>query len=125
MQSRPLTGLRVVEVAMFAPDATGMHLADLGAEVIKVEAPGLGDPARLLPLDLDPRTIPECGFVGRRVVRAALPTREHLPHERGLSHLTRAGNDLDEAAGLAQPIRQSIRLCSGKHPLIRFTHYVE
>lgn len=33
---------------MFAPDATGMHLADLGADVIKVEQPGLGDPARLL-----------------------------------------------------------------------------
>lgn len=48
MKSRPLAGLRVVEVAMFAPDATGMHLADLGAEVIKVEEPGLGDPARLL-----------------------------------------------------------------------------
>ncbi len=43
-----LEGVRVVEVAMFAPDALGMHLADLGAEVIKVEAPGLGDPARLL-----------------------------------------------------------------------------
>jgi crotonobetainyl-CoA:carnitine CoA-transferase CaiB-like acyl-CoA transferase len=43
-----LDGVRVVEVAMFAPDATGMHLADLGAEVIKVEQPGLGDPARLL-----------------------------------------------------------------------------
>jgi len=48
MKSRPLTGLRVIEVAMFAPDATGMHLADLGAEVLKVEEPGLGDPARLL-----------------------------------------------------------------------------
>jgi crotonobetainyl-CoA:carnitine CoA-transferase CaiB-like acyl-CoA transferase len=48
MQGLPLSGLRVVEVAMFAPDATGMHLADLGAEVIKVEEPGLGDPARLL-----------------------------------------------------------------------------
>lgn len=43
-----LTGVRIVEVAMFAPDAVGMHLADLGAEVIKVETPGLGDPARLL-----------------------------------------------------------------------------
>jgi len=43
-----LDGVRVIEVAMFAPDALGMHLADLGAEVIKVEAPGIGDPARLL-----------------------------------------------------------------------------
>jgi crotonobetainyl-CoA:carnitine CoA-transferase CaiB-like acyl-CoA transferase len=43
-----LDGVRVIEVAMFAPDATGMHLADLGAEVIKVEPPGIGDPARLL-----------------------------------------------------------------------------
>ena len=48
MPAKLLDGVRVVEVAMFAPDATGMHLADLGAEVIKVEQPGLGDPARLL-----------------------------------------------------------------------------
>jgi crotonobetainyl-CoA:carnitine CoA-transferase CaiB-like acyl-CoA transferase len=48
MSPKPLDGVRVVEVAMFAPDATGMHLADLGADVIKVEQPGLGDPARLL-----------------------------------------------------------------------------
>src|SRR4051812_19646159 len=43
-----LAGVRVVEVAMFAPDAAGMHLADLGADVIKVEQPGVGDPARRL-----------------------------------------------------------------------------
>ncbi len=48
MQGGLLDGLRVIEVAMFAPDATGMHLADLGAHVIKVEQPGIGDPARLL-----------------------------------------------------------------------------
>lgn len=44
----PLSGFRIVEFSMFAPDGVGMHLADLGAEVIKVEAPQIGDPARLL-----------------------------------------------------------------------------
>jgi crotonobetainyl-CoA:carnitine CoA-transferase CaiB-like acyl-CoA transferase len=48
MPAAVLSGVRVVEVAMFGPDAVGMHLADLGADVIKVEQPGLGDPARLL-----------------------------------------------------------------------------
>ncbi|MCP4906331.1 MAG: CoA transferase [bacterium] len=44
----PLAGTRIIEVSMFAPNGCGMHLADLGAEVIKVEAPGIGDPARFL-----------------------------------------------------------------------------
>ena len=48
MSGELLQGVRILEVAMFAPDGAGMHLADLGAEVIKIETPGLGDPARLL-----------------------------------------------------------------------------
>ncbi len=51
--SQPLAGIRVLEVAHFAPNAVAMHLADLGAEVIKVEAPGIGDPARLLGRPID------------------------------------------------------------------------
>ncbi|HWP66448.1 MAG TPA: CaiB/BaiF CoA-transferase family protein [Candidatus Limnocylindria bacterium] len=42
----PLSGLRVIESALLGPGAAGMHLADLGAEVIKVEPPGTGDYVR-------------------------------------------------------------------------------
>ena len=37
-----LKDVRVLEVSLFSPDALGGHLADLGAEVIKVEPPGGG-----------------------------------------------------------------------------------
>jgi crotonobetainyl-CoA:carnitine CoA-transferase CaiB-like acyl-CoA transferase len=40
-----LTGVRVIESSLLGPAAVGMHLADLGAEVIKVEGPG-GDYVR-------------------------------------------------------------------------------
>jgi crotonobetainyl-CoA:carnitine CoA-transferase CaiB-like acyl-CoA transferase len=42
----PLRGVRVVEVALLAPDALAMHLADLGADVVKVEEPSAGDYVR-------------------------------------------------------------------------------
>lgn len=35
----PLAGLRVIESSLLGPGAIGSHLADLGAEVIKVESP--------------------------------------------------------------------------------------
>jgi len=35
----PLAGVRVIESSMLGPGAMGAHLADLGAEVIKVESP--------------------------------------------------------------------------------------
>ncbi|MCX8070969.1 MAG: CoA transferase [Candidatus Binatia bacterium] len=40
-----LAGVRVLECSLLGPAAVGMHLADLGAEVIKIEPPG-GDYVR-------------------------------------------------------------------------------
>ena len=45
--SAPLAGIRVLDCSLLAPGATAMHLADLGAEVIKIEPPG-GDYVREL-----------------------------------------------------------------------------
>ncbi len=42
-----LTNIRVVELGTYITGpAAAMHLADLGADVIKVERPGVGDPFR-------------------------------------------------------------------------------
>jgi len=50
MKQRPLSGIRVIglEQYMSAPYCT-MLLADAGAEVIKIERPGRGDPRRAIP----------------------------------------------------------------------------
>jgi len=44
--SAPLAGIRVIECSLLEPGSVAMHLAALGAEVIKVEAPGSGDYSR-------------------------------------------------------------------------------
>ncbi len=43
-----LQGIRVLEVALITPDALGGYLADLGAEVLKIEQPPDGDYVRVL-----------------------------------------------------------------------------
>jgi alpha-methylacyl-CoA racemase len=47
---RPLDGVRVIDLTRLLPGAFGtLLLADLGAEVVKVEDPRGGDPARTMP----------------------------------------------------------------------------
>ena len=47
---RPLTGIRIIALEQYmAGPYCSMLLADAGAEVIKIERPGLGDPRRSIP----------------------------------------------------------------------------
>jgi crotonobetainyl-CoA:carnitine CoA-transferase CaiB-like acyl-CoA transferase len=76
----PLEGIRVIDSAHQYPGPyCSMLLGDLGAEIIKVERPGVGDPARILPgffnsinrnkksLTMDLKK-PESGDILRRLV---------------------------------------------------------
>ena len=54
----PLAGLRVLELGSFiAGPFAGQLLGDLGAEIIKVEAPGTGDPMRGWGVTVDGRSL--------------------------------------------------------------------
>src|SRR5262249_13824114 len=53
-----LEGIRVLDLSVFLPGPfLTLALADHGAEVIKVEAPGVGDPGRHLGLADGPSTV--------------------------------------------------------------------
>ncbi len=56
--SLPLAGLRVLELGSFiAGPFAGQLLGDLGAEIIKIEPPGTGDPMRAWGVTIDGRSL--------------------------------------------------------------------
>ncbi len=59
MSASPLAGIRVLEFAhVMAGPVCGRMLADWGADVVKIEPPGAGDPARALAPVAEPRRRP-------------------------------------------------------------------
>ena len=64
MPVRPLTGIRVIDLAVDRGELCGRLLSDLGADVIKVEPPE-GSPSRGLP-PLDPLTPEHSLFITKR-----------------------------------------------------------
>ena len=94
---RPLTGIRIIamEQYMSAPYCT-MLLADVGAEVIKIERPGRGDPRRSIPpyaTDEQGRRVAG-GFIGynRNKKSLALNLREEAGRQilKGLARVSDA-----------------------------------
>ena len=72
-----LKGVRVVECAvLFNGDQTGRHLADLGADVIKVEAPDVGDYLRDFLGQIVPHHSPAHLFVNRNKRSVTLNLRQ-------------------------------------------------
>src|SRR5689334_11155087 len=56
---RPLSGIKVIDLSRLLPGPyASMLLADFGADVIKIEEPSTGDPARYM----SPKIDDECAF---------------------------------------------------------------
>ena len=80
---RPLSGIRVTGVEQYiaGPYCT-MLLADAGAEVIKIERPGTGDPRRAMPPFAEKNTVKKAaGFMGYNRNKKSLAL--NLRHARG------------------------------------------
>lgn len=79
----PLQGIRVLDLTRLLPGpAASMHLADMGAEVIKIEDPGVGDYARGIgPVRNDVSLFFAAVNRGKQFLRLdlkQLPDREHF-----------------------------------------------
>ena len=83
---RPLEGLKVIELAsVLAGPLVGTFLAELGAEVIKVEMPGNGDVTRSWRLSLESTEGPSAYYVAANGPKQSL--RLNLKTELGQREL--------------------------------------
>ncbi len=80
-----LEGIRILDLSRYLPGAFAtMWLADLGADVIKIETPGLGDPSRLMGDSQGNGLGPYFASINRGKHSVALNLREQADQERFL-----------------------------------------
>src|SRR5438132_11376348 len=87
----PLQGIKIVELAnVVAGPSVGAYLSDFGAEVIKIERPSDGDPARTMG-----EAVGEMSAWWLVLGRNKRSVTLNLKHERGREALLRLVDDAD------------------------------
>ena len=94
---KPLEGIRVLDLSRLLPGPyCTMLLADLGAEVIKIETPGLGDYMRLVPPFIeDSKTGTSVGAAYLMVNRNKKSVALNFRNKRGKEVFMRLARDVD------------------------------
>ena len=93
----PLHGIRILDLSRLLPGPyCTMLLADLGAEVIKIETPGLGDYMRIIPPFVrDPRTGDDVSAAYLMVNRNKKSVALNFRNQRGKQVFLRLVSDAD------------------------------
>jgi crotonobetainyl-CoA:carnitine CoA-transferase CaiB-like acyl-CoA transferase len=92
----PLQGLRVLDLTRLLPGpVAALRLAELGADVLKIEAPGAGDPTRTMLQSSSDRVAGRPGAFYRMVNRGKRETRLDLKSEAGRNVLRALAAEAD------------------------------
>ena len=120
MSAGPLQGIRVLDFSIiYAGPYAGMHLADLGAQVTKVEQPG-GDPFRHTAA-----VIPENSKVFQYLNRGKRSIVANLQSEQGREVIHRIGRPTHVRSARKCALQTENRSWLGTHSLRRLLVWVD
>ncbi len=96
MSSAALKGLRVIDLTRLLPGPVAtLRLAELGADVLKIEAPGAGDPSRVMMQSANDQIDGRPGMFYQIVNRGKRVTRLDLKTEAGRTVLRALAREAD------------------------------